>query len=823
MEQENRTEPYIAPPSTTKRAKKRSVNSSSPPAAAPAPTPVPVPASREPAVAPLNGKEEQEEDELVTPFERRRRGRRKQQQPTVDDHQPAPSNVPLMLEQGPAVAVSFVLPDQSSQLMVADSLSLLSTLVCHVLGIALTYCQERQALDEREWPVTWQALAAVMFRATRPSSAYPSSSSSSSTTSPLRSLFKHVVALSSRHTCSSTSLAGWSFAHVLHQQDGSLPLPSGLVQQMTSVYPHNQLLATCVALRLLPLLTSCTTPSPSPSPSSLFLSNLSIRLPQPLKLFDGAVRALVTHCTRHMSQPAAAAAAGPVDGWSELTTPLQSSKLAGGLHGDDWTLHWLFWRYTETADSSHVERVVEWVLQCMYELLGGQQDDREAEDEVDELKHNVPLSGHSVLATLTAGSFASYFQLLLHLAQLQLVKLQPPATARPSAYSFAAAFHRPLLAYCHLLQVYLLAADIPVPPQRLRLSSKQPHPSTPSSTKHLKRSRPPPAHLQCRPFSASDPSCNTSSAGLSAVHSAVLSSFVLVTRQLLCLVRAAVSSHVLPAAASGALHSAEQLSCVDLVLYATEQAELINANAPVVALAARSGRGRKGGTASDAASAPSSTSLQLLRAVELLRATVDALLTPYNYTLQSSPEPTANNHSATTDSFSHSPLPPLPHHTLTQLTDTKRAMDAASASAEEEEGDEEEDEDDDEYDDDEEDEEEDEWSDEEESSDEADAGGGFQRGISRFHQRMDEPQGTATARQAAQRKQPNATHRHQSRNALFDSTDEDEDEEYVEEEETAMVGLEQTNGKEEKRTQQVAVARSQMVDDDDVESGKDEV
>ena len=410
LEQDNRKEPYVTPPAAAQRAKKRAITPSAPTA----------PVAPEPLAIPLTGKEEREDaDELVTPFQRRKRGRRKQQ--LSMDYQPSEHAGTLIVEEGPTVTVSFVLPDQSCQLMVADCLSLLSTHICHLLSLAMTHCEERQALGDRDWPLATQAFVADMMQSTPTGSI-----TSSSVPSPLYALFSRLTALALRHTCSSTSLAGWSFARVLHAHDGGLSLPSGLLQQLLSVYPHNQLLATSVALRLLPLPAF----SATCSPASSFLSNLSIRSPQSLRLFDAAVRAVVAHCARHVSQPAAA---GREDGWVELITPLQSSKMAGGLHGEDWTLHWLSWQYCETADTSHVTRVAEWMVQCMYELMEAQVDDREAdEDEVDQLKHRVALTGHSVLATLTAGSFASYFHLLLLLLQLLLARLQPSsATARP--------------------------------------------------------------------------------------------------------------------------------------------------------------------------------------------------------------------------------------------------------------------------------------------------------------------------------------------------------------------------------------------------------
>ena len=153
-----------------------------------------------------------------------------------------------------------------------------------------------------------------------------------------------------------------------------------------------------------------------------------------MQLCEPSVRTARAHTTGQTTLT------GRGDQWAELATPLQSTKLAGGLHGDDWTLHWLAWQYSETADSSHVERTVEWALQCMYELIGGQEGDREAEEEVEELKHNGALIGHSVLATLTTGSFAAYVHLLLLLSQLQLTKLHST-----SAISFVAAVHRALL------------------------------------------------------------------------------------------------------------------------------------------------------------------------------------------------------------------------------------------------------------------------------------------------------------------------------------------------------------------------------------------
>ena len=783
LEQDNRKEPYIAPPSVTKRATKKRT--------APSPTP-PSPLTPLPTVATLTGKEERlEDDELVTPFQRRKRGRRKQQQPSTDIQPTATMDSLAVVEEGPAVAVSFSLPDQSSHLMVADCVSLLSTHICHMLSLSITRCQERQALDERDWPLTCQALVDDMLRATQSTA---TSLPSSTIFSPLQSLFNRQTALALRHTCSSTSLASWSLARVLQSLDGSLPLSSCLLQQLLSVYPHNQLLATSVSLRLLPLPTAATTVSPA----SLLLSNLSIRSPQLLKLFDAAARSLLSHCSRHIPQPAAA---GREDGWVELTTPLQSSKLAGGLHGDDWTLHWLSWQYCETADTYHVERLVEWMLHCMYELLEGEADDRDAEeDEVDPLMHRVALTGHPRLATLTASSFLSYFHLLLLLVQLQLAKLQPSSsTSRPSASTFVAGFHRTLLIYCHLLQAYLLAADISPPPQRLRLSSNQPTSSTPSPTRQSKRSRPSSARSQCRPLCPLDPSCSVPSAGLTAAHTAVLSSFVFVSRLLRIHLPVAVSSEIHSAAGS-ALHSTQLLDCINLCLYATEQAELITVQAPVVATPTRVGRKRKSGTAADASSSPSSTSLQLLKSVELLRATIDSLVAPYGYTMQSSYESAVDNGQTAAD-FHPSPLPALPQHSLSELLAAQHATDRAAAAAVEHETEQQEEADDDE---------EEEWSEEGDESDEP-VTGRLQR-VSRFHQRMDDEESRSTKPRAQARTRPSRGHH--SRLTLFDSTD-DDDEEYVAEEE----------GEEEKKeeiAQQAARSRAPMEGDDDIESGKDE-
>ena len=796
LELDSRKEPYIAPPSATKRAKKCSV---APPTGASQVAPKPI-------AAVLSGKEEQEEeDELVTPFQRRRRGRRKQLPST--DYQPSiPSDTLMIVEEGPAATVSFALPDQSSQLMVADCLSLLSSHICNLLSIVITHCQDRQTLDERDWPIPWQALVADMARAIQPTSA---SSSLSTNPSPLQRFFSHLTAVALRHTCSSASLAGWSLARALHSLDGSLSLPPRILQQLLSVYPHNQLLATSVALHLLPL---PTVPATS-SPASLFMSNLSIRSPQLLKLFDATARAFVAHCARHVTQPAPA---GREDGWIELTTPLQSSKLTGGLHGDDWTLHWLSWQYCETADASHVEPVVEWILSSMYELMS---DEREMEeDEGDHGQHNVALTGHPVLATLTAGSFASYLQLLLLLTEMQLAKLQPP-TARPTADSFVNRFHRAVLVYCHLLQVHLLAANISLPSQRLHISSSQPSSFTEPSVKHSKRSRSSSPHSQCRPLCPSDPSCNLSSAILSATHSAVVSSFVFISRVIRLHLPAAVSSEV-QSTTNSALHSTELLNCINLCLYASEQAEVINMHAPVVATPARVGRKRKSGTAADTASDPSSTSLQLLKSVELLRATIDALMTPYGYTLQTSHEPTANNGQAVADS-SHSPLPPLPQHTISELTDTPRSTPGAVGGGEHErahnhdDGEEEEGEE-------EEEEEEENWSEEDDDSGGPPAAG-LKHSISRFHQRMDDPK--THAKQQANGSNKKSSHNRRSRHRLFDSTDDDEeDEEYAAEEEGGGDVAEGDVGdeKKEEEEQRASLARVHMAEDDDIESGKDE-
>ena len=792
LEQDNRKEPYIAPPSTTKRARKRPTAPSSAGAS--------VAVAAQTSVAPLSGKEEQEEvDELVTPFQRRKRGRRKLQHSSADAQPVEPAVQPMVLEEGPAATVSFVLPDQSSQLVVADCLSLLSSYVCHILSLAITRCLERQALDERVWTLTWQALVTELMRS-KQSTALASSSPSSQVSSPIQSVFNHLIALALRHTCSSTSLAGWSLARVLHSLDGSLAVPSGLVQQLLSVYPQNQLLATSVALHLLPLPTS-TAVSP---PASLFLSNLSIRSPQLLRLFDAGVRAFVAHCARHATQPTAADREG---GWADLAMPVQSSKLAGGLHGDDWTLHWLAWQYCETADTAHVERVVEWMLQCMYELTEGQTDDAE-EEETDQLKHRVALTGHPVLATLTAGSFVSYLQLLLLLAQLQLARLQPH-TARPPPYSFAAGLHRALLTYCHLLQIYLLAADISLPQQRQRLSLNQPSSSPLSFAKQPKRGRSSSTRSQCHPLSVSDPSCSVSIAVLSSAHSAVLSSFVFVSRVLRMHLPVAVSGEVRSATA-GSLHSAELLETVNLALYASEQAEVVNLHAPVVALLARTSRKRESGAAAGTSATASSTSLHLLKSVELLRASVESLMTPYGYTSQSSHDLAIDNGSVAAE-VSQSPLPALPHHTIEELSCTEHTGEGAAAVIELEE----------EQSDDEEEEDSEGWSDEGSESDEGTTAGP-RRSVSRFHQRMDDQQPSAAAHPRVRTE--HSTHSRRPHHTLFDSTDDDDDdEEYVaEQHDEQAVDSAEVELDEKERDDEATLQSLPRFDDDDIESGKDE-
>ena len=783
VEHDNRREQYVAPPSAAKPTKRRTVAPSIPAS----------PTAPKTTVAPPSGKEEQAEDEelLVTPFQQRKRGRRKQQAQL-----PVPEELmPMVAVEGPAATVSFVLPDQSSQLVVADCLSLLSAHICHLLRLALARCLERQALDEREWTLTWQSLLVDMARPT-PSTSLTSSPVPASTAS--RSFFTRLSAVALRHSCSSTSIAAWTLARAAHALDVSLSLPSGVLRQLQWVYPHNQLLATCVSLHLVPLPTSAATLSSSAS----FLSNLSIRSSQLSRLFDAAVRAFLAHCARHITKPPATGVEGA---WSELVTPLQSGKLVSGLHGDDWTLHWLLWQYCESAHSSHVARVVEWLSQCMYEVLEG--DSEADEDGTEQLKHKVALTGHPVLATLTTASFPSYLLLSLLLTQLQLAKLQP-STGRSASSSFATAFHRALLVYCHLLQLYLHAVDIAAPPQRLHLSPGQPSSSSsPPSARQSKRAR----QVQSRPLCATHPSCNASSTELFAAHSAVLSSFVFVSRLLRLNLPIAVSGEV-HVASSGALHSRQLLDCVNLCLYASEQAESINAYAPVAAAPARVGRKRKSAAAAAASSDSSSTSLQLLKSVELLRATVDSLMAPYGYTLHASPEQTANTEP--------SPLPPLPRHSLPDLIDGQLATTGVADEAEHEDvepSDEEEEE---------EDEEAEQWSDEGDDSDESDPARPH-GAISRFHQRMEEPRVRREESRTKPRKR--SAHSRTPRHTLFDSTDEEEDEDYVAvegaeqeedgkehgaevEEETAEAGLEM----EEKGEAQ------QQAEDDDIESGKDE-
>ena len=252
------------------------------------------------------------------------------------------------------------------------------------------------------------------------------------------------------------------------------------------------------------------------------------------------------------------------------------------------------------------------------------------------------------------------------------------------------------------------------------------------------------------------------------------------------------------------LHSSELIACVNLALYTSEQAELIHTHAPVVAAPTRTSRKRKSRATADTCSDPSSTSLQLLKSVELLRATIDSLMTPYGYTMQSSHDTAVESAQAASKS-SHSPLSLLPQHSIDELINAQHATHGAAAAVahdkqqKDENGEEEEEED---------------WSDEDDDSDEAAADGPL-GGILRFHQRMDD-----------EHKRP--SHGRHSRDALFDSTDDDEDdEEYVAEEgdeekaETAEREPEE-EPKQGETKQNTLLPQVRMEVDDDIESGKDE-
>ena len=338
----------------------------------------------------------------------------------------------------------------------------------------------------------------------------------------------------------------WRLCRAVHRMEGSSPLASRAFQQLLAIYPLHHLLPSSIHLALLspPSLRDL----PGLSASSA-LSFTSIRHVSVQKQCEAARSAFLHLILRGMATPTAAdplrMSRDSITGCPSLSTllciPTTSTRLSGGVSGDHYSLHALWWLCAEAASPSLLHSMLEWTVHAMYDVLRGHSGAERGNGAEEEVSGTSPsaYSVHTVMATLSPSSFSSvrclhtphatqsvscawtiwlisrvllccgvdvqFFSIALQLAQVLLCRLLAhPLKSRPSPTSTIAALsacHRLLLLYSHLLQLHLLASSQSPPPPLWRVvdSSAPPPSATEADNRRSKRRR----HLSdiaCHPF-----------------------------------------------------------------------------------------------------------------------------------------------------------------------------------------------------------------------------------------------------------------------------------------------------------------------------------
>ena len=301
----------------------------------------------------------------------------------------------------------------------------------------------------------------------------------------------------------------WSVCRTLHRVLWSSEdaLASRLFHQLFSLYPLHQLLSSSIQLGLL------VPPSERDLlmlPPSSSLSFVSLRQPIAEKPVDAARSAFLQLAAKGMTSAAASTAASSSSALrralpSVLCTPLTTSRLVGGVDGDRYGLHALWWGCAETASPTQLQAMLEFTVVAMYELLLGHRDADEEDAEDDAVQPRV--STHAHMATLTLSSFSTSFCIVLQLAQLLLCRLQQTSSSKTrQSATFTAtalsAYHRVVLLYSHVLQLHILAAHQRPPPSLWRVldSPAAPAAVTEEPPRRPKRERQLPGDTTLHPF-----------------------------------------------------------------------------------------------------------------------------------------------------------------------------------------------------------------------------------------------------------------------------------------------------------------------------------
>ena len=110
-----------------------------------------------------------------------------------------------------------------------------------------------------------------------------------------------------------------------------------------------------------------------------------------------------------------------------LCVPLTTSRLSGGVDGDQFGLHVLWWYTAEAASPSFLHSAAEWSVHAMYELLQGHHDGKTEAD--DDAIGSDAFTSHMAMATLSPQSFSAVSSLT------RLHDLAPPHPRRAALYS----------------------------------------------------------------------------------------------------------------------------------------------------------------------------------------------------------------------------------------------------------------------------------------------------------------------------------------------------------------------------------------------------
>ena len=184
-------------------------------------------------------------------------------------------------------------------------------------------------------------------------------------------------------------------------------LASALFYQLLSVHPLHHLLAVSIQVGLLPPLSGNELLA---LPASSVLSTVALRQPGVLKQFED-VRSSFLHLIQRGTSSGAVDTASSTSTARSLPlstllcTPLTTSRLSGGVDGNQYTLHTLWWYCAEAASPAFLHSAAEWAVHATYELLQGHRDLKgEAQDDVG--IGSDAYTSHTAMASLSPQSFS---------------------------------------------------------------------------------------------------------------------------------------------------------------------------------------------------------------------------------------------------------------------------------------------------------------------------------------------------------------------------------------------------------------------------------